>query len=97
MVFGYGKKPVEWTDTRDCYFTHHSFCARTRTGGKYWNQFAWIGSEPASGYSIMPSSILMPGGDLLWDGTGVGNMWEEEENLRTFPEGLMELAAAETK
>ena len=41
------------------------FCARTRTGGKYWNQFAWIGPEPASGYSIMPSSVRLPGGDLL--------------------------------
>jgi len=41
------------------------FCARTRTGGKYWNQFAWIGPEPASGYSIMPSSIRTAGGDFL--------------------------------
>ncbi|UCG58556.1 MAG: exo-alpha-sialidase, partial [Phycisphaerales bacterium] len=41
------------------------FCARTRTGGKHWNQFAWIGPEPPSGYSIMPSSTLMPNGDLL--------------------------------
>ncbi len=41
------------------------FCARTRTGGKYWNQFAWIGPEPTSGYSIMPSSIRMPNGDFL--------------------------------
>lgn len=41
------------------------FCARTRTGGKYWNQFAWIGPEPSSGYSIMPSSIVMPDGDFL--------------------------------
>jgi hypothetical protein len=41
------------------------FCARTRTSGKYWNQFAWIGPEPPSGYSIMPSSIRMPNGDLL--------------------------------
>jgi len=41
------------------------FCARTRTGGKYWNQFAWIGPEPSSGYSIMPSSICLPNGDFL--------------------------------
>ncbi|MHC4629126.1 MAG: exo-alpha-sialidase, partial [Planctomycetota bacterium] len=41
------------------------FCARTRTAGRYWNQFAWIGPEPSSGYSIMPSSVLMPDGDLL--------------------------------
>ena len=41
------------------------FCARTRTGGKYWNQFAWIGPEPTSGYSIMPSSIHLPNGDFL--------------------------------
>jgi len=41
------------------------FCARTRTSGRYWNQFAWIGTEPASGYSIMPSSIRLPDGDLL--------------------------------
>ena len=41
------------------------FCARTRTGGKYWNQFAWIGPEPPSGYSIMPSSIRLSSGDFL--------------------------------
>ncbi len=41
------------------------FCARTRTGGKYWNQFAWIGPEPTSGYSIMPSSIRLSNGDFL--------------------------------
>jgi hypothetical protein len=41
------------------------FCARTRTGGKYWNQFAWIGPEPTSGYSIMPSSVRLPNGDVL--------------------------------
>lgn len=41
------------------------FCARTRTGGKYWNQFAWIGPEPPTGYSIMPSSIRVPNGDFL--------------------------------
>ena len=41
------------------------FCARTRTGGKYWNQFAWIGPEPPTGYSIMPSSIHMPNHDFL--------------------------------
>jgi hypothetical protein len=41
------------------------FCARTRTGGKYWNQFAWIRPEPTSGFSIMPSSVHLPNGDLL--------------------------------
>ncbi|MHC4735660.1 MAG: sialidase family protein [Planctomycetota bacterium] len=41
------------------------FCARTRTAGKYWNQFAWIGPEPPAGYSIMPSSIRLPNGDFL--------------------------------
>lgn len=41
------------------------FCARTRTGGTYLNQFAWIGPEFTSGYSIMPSSICLPNGDVL--------------------------------
>lgn len=41
------------------------FCARTRTGGRYWNQFAWIGPEPPTGYSIMPSSTRAPDGDFL--------------------------------
>jgi len=41
------------------------FCACTRTSGKYWNQFAWIGPEPPSGYSIMPSSVRLPNGDFL--------------------------------
>ncbi|MHC4308496.1 MAG: hypothetical protein ACYSSN_00990 [Planctomycetota bacterium] len=41
------------------------FCVRTRTGGTHFNQFAWIGREPPSGYSIMPSSIRLPNGDFL--------------------------------
>jgi len=41
------------------------YAARTRTGGKYWNQFAWIGDEPETGYSIMPSSVRLPNGDFL--------------------------------
>jgi hypothetical protein len=41
------------------------FCVRTRTGGKYWNQFAWIGPEPASGYSIMPSSVRIGDDEFL--------------------------------
>jgi len=41
------------------------FCARTRTGGRYWNQFAWIGPEPPTGYSIMPSSTRTSNGDFL--------------------------------
>ncbi len=40
-------------------------CARTRTGGKYWKQFAWIGQDPPSGFSIMPSSVRLPNDDLL--------------------------------
>ena len=41
------------------------FCARTRTGGEHWNQFAWIGPEPESRFSIMPSSVRLPNGDFL--------------------------------
>ncbi len=41
------------------------FCARTRTGGEHWNQFAWIGPEPASRFSIMPSSVRLPNGDFV--------------------------------
>ena len=41
------------------------FCARTRTGGEHWNQFAWIGPEPASRFAIMPSSVRLPNGDFL--------------------------------
>ena len=41
------------------------FCARTRSGARYWNQFAWIGPEPRSGYSIMPSSSRLPDGTFL--------------------------------
>jgi hypothetical protein len=41
------------------------FCARTRTGGKHWNQFAWIGAGPPAGYSIMPSSVRMSDGNIL--------------------------------
>jgi hypothetical protein len=41
------------------------FCARTRTGGRYWNQFSWIGPEPRNGYSIMPSSSRLPDDGFL--------------------------------
>ncbi|MGB2806777.1 MAG: sialidase family protein [Sedimentisphaerales bacterium] len=41
------------------------FCARTRTAGTHFNQFAWIGPEPPGGYSIMPSSARLTNGDFL--------------------------------
>jgi hypothetical protein len=30
----------------------------------------------------------IPGGDLAWDGTGVGNGWQEESGVKTFPPDL---------
>ena len=40
------------------------FCARTKDGGLHWERVAWMGDEPA-GFRIMPSTVLLPGGDLL--------------------------------
>jgi len=39
------------------------FCARTVDGGRSFAFLSWIGEEPA-GYSIMPSSVRLPGGGL---------------------------------
>ena len=30
----------------------------------------------------------IPGGDLMWDGTGVGNGWSEQPGLKTVPPEL---------
>jgi hypothetical protein len=40
------------------------FCTRTQDGGKSWSFVAWIGPEPA-GFSIMPSTVRLPGDKLL--------------------------------
>ncbi|PCJ63147.1 MAG: hypothetical protein COA73_05675 [Candidatus Hydrogenedentota bacterium] len=41
------------------------FSARTLDGGKTWNQFTWIGKQPETRFSIMPSSIRLESGRLL--------------------------------
>ena len=40
-------------------------CARTTDGGKTWAFVSWIGPEPDDGFVIMPSSVRLPGGDIL--------------------------------
>lgn len=40
------------------------FCARTDDGGQTFRFLSWIGPEP-EGYSIMPSTLRLPGGALL--------------------------------
>ncbi len=42
----------------------HAFCAHTRDGGVSWNLRSWIGDEP-EGFSIMPSTVQLPGGRIL--------------------------------
>lgn len=41
------------------------FCARTQDGGASWQFVSWIGPEPETGFMIMPSSVRLPGGDIL--------------------------------
>jgi hypothetical protein len=41
------------------------FSTRTRDGGKTWNQFAWIGANPETRFSIMPSSVRLESGRFL--------------------------------
>lgn len=41
------------------------FSARTLDGGQTWNQFTWIGAQPETRFSIMPSSIRLEDGLLL--------------------------------
>jgi hypothetical protein len=41
------------------------FCARTQDGGASWHFVSWIGPEPKTGFVIMPSSVRLPGGDIL--------------------------------
>ncbi|MDZ7637214.1 MAG: sialidase family protein [Bryobacterales bacterium] len=40
------------------------FCARTVDGGLTWKLQGWIGPEP-QGFSIMPSTVMLPNGRLL--------------------------------
>src|SRR6266568_7554686 len=42
------------------------------------------GRHPAKTY--LDQNI--PGGDIAWDGTGVGNGWQEEAGVKTFPADL---------
>jgi hypothetical protein len=42
----------------------HSLCAHTADGGVTWTLRSWIGEEP-SGFSIMPSTVQLPGGRIL--------------------------------
>jgi hypothetical protein len=42
----------------------HSVCVHTADGGVSWQARGWLGAEPA-GFSIMPSSVLLPGGRIL--------------------------------
>ncbi len=39
-------------------------CARTTDGGLHWKVVSWIGDEP-EGFRIMPSTVLLPSGDLV--------------------------------
>ncbi len=41
------------------------FCARTTDGGLNWSFVGFIGPEPESGYTIMPSSVRLSPTDLL--------------------------------
>ncbi|MCW5964158.1 MAG: exo-alpha-sialidase [Bryobacterales bacterium] len=42
----------------------HSLCVHTSDGGITWNLRSWIGKEP-EGFSIMPSTVQLPGGRIL--------------------------------
>lgn len=41
------------------------FCARTTDGGLRWRLLSLIGGEPKEGFTIMPSTVRLPGGALL--------------------------------
>lgn len=41
------------------------FCARTTDGGLRWKLVSQIGEEPKEGFTIMPSTVRLPGGSLL--------------------------------
>lgn len=41
------------------------FCARTTDGGLRWKLVSLIGPEPRAGFTIMPSTVRLPGGALL--------------------------------
>jgi parallel beta-helix repeat protein len=38
---------------------------------------------------VFAQLLSAPGGDLFWDGTGVGNEWRESRTLATFPKDLL--------
>jgi hypothetical protein len=53
-------------------------CARTRDGGLHWEFVSWIAPDPGEGFSIMPSSVRLPGNGLV---TAV----RHEDSLRHGP------------
>lgn len=49
-----------------------------------------IGFNKVTGNGTAPSPLIvpLPGADLLWDGTGAGNCWDNNTALSTFPAPL---------
>ncbi|HEY3291830.1 MAG TPA: sialidase family protein, partial [Anaerolineae bacterium] len=41
------------------------FCAHTADGGATWQLRSWIGSEPETGFVIMPASVRLPDGGII--------------------------------
>lgn len=70
----------------------HSVCVYTADGGLTWQPRGWLGAEPA-GFSIMPSSVLLPGGRILSavrvkldDRTDWIDLWASDDQGRTWRE-----------
>jgi parallel beta-helix repeat protein len=57
------------------------------------NEYQQNGKHPHATFSALPGAS---GGDLFWDGSGQGNAWHENSNLKTFPEQLLRPANAAT-
>jgi hypothetical protein len=68
------------------------FCARTTDGGLHWDFQGWIGPEP-KGFSIMPSSVMLPSGRLLCavrvkqdENTDWVDLWASDNQGKTWTE-----------
>jgi len=56
------------------------------------NEYRDNGRHP---HAVYTEKRKAPGGDLYWDGTGVGNVWRESGSLVTFPADLLRGPAAD--
>jgi hypothetical protein len=69
------------------------YCARTTNGGLSWEFVSFIGPEPENGFSIMPSTIRLPNGNLY---TVIRRLWGRNETATYWLDSYLSKDNGET-